>query len=187
MRPGMTTVSPSETASTSTSVPKRYLSTSTVPRDPPTRSPSSGRAATAAATKRWSWSREWTISTPLPPELDDHAARPLGLDDGENRLLVEGLEVEAGAAIEVGADRLRVAVDHDRRHTLAAQRLGGLDAAVIELDALTDADGPAAEHHHRIAVGQRPLVLGLDGGVVVGGGRGEFGGAGVDALEGGGG
>ena len=121
----------------------------------------------------------------LAPELDHDPARPLGLDDREHRLLVERLEVEAGAAVEVGAHRLRVAVDHDRGDPLAAQRLGGLDAAVVELDALADPDRPAAQHHHRVAVRCRSLVLGLDRGVVVGGGRGELGGAGVDALEGG--
>ena len=130
------------------------------------------------------WLRQ--VDRGLPPELDDHPAGPLGLDDGEDRLLVERLEVEAGAAVEVGAHRLGIAVDHDRGHTLATQRLRGLDAAVVELDALPDADGPAAEHHHRLPVRGRSLVLGLHGGVVVGGGRGELGGTGVDALEGGG-
>jgi hypothetical protein len=112
--------------------------------------------------------------------------RSSGLDHGEDRLLVERLEVEAGAAVEVGADGLRVAVDHDRRHALTAQRLRGLDAAVVELDTLADPDRPAAEHHHRVAIRHRPLVLGLDGRVVVRGGGGELGSTGVDALEGGG-
>ncbi len=130
------------------------------------------------------WLRQ--VDRGLPPELDDHPAGPLGLDDSEDRLLIERLEVETGAAVEVGAHGLGVAVDHDRGHTLTTQRLRGLDAAVVELDALPDADGPAAEHHHRLAVRGRSLVLGLHGGVVVGGGRGELGGTGVDALEGGG-
>ena len=56
------------------------------------------------------------------------------------------LEVEAVAEVEVGADGLRVGVDHDGSHARRAQRLRGVHRAVVELDALADADRAAAEH-----------------------------------------
>ena len=57
-----------------------------------------------------------------------------------------------------------------------------MDAAVVELDALTDAVRTAAEHHDLPAVGGFGLALLLVGGVEVGGVGRKFGGAGVDAL-----
>jgi hypothetical protein len=81
--------------------------------------------------------------------------------------------------VEVGAHRLRVAVDHDG---LVAQLLGrvyAMHAAVVEpacpagrLDALPDAVGAAAEHHDLLASrntagAARALVLLLEGAGVV--------------------
>ena len=62
-------------------------------------------------------------------------------------------------------------------------------AAIVELDALTDAVGSAAEDHDLVPVRGRGLAGGqpgegrIIGRVHVGGGRGELGGARVDALE----
>ena len=62
-------------------------------------------------------------------------------------------------------------------------------AAIVELDALADAVRPAAEDHDLLLVRRRRLVGGrarerrLVGRIHVGGGRGELGRAGVDALE----
>ncbi len=100
----------------------------------------------------------------LTTELHDDPGRLLLVDDRGNRLLVERLEVQARAAVEVRAHRLRVAVDHHRVDALRAQRHGGVHAAVVELDALADADRTAAEHHdsvRRERSGCGPLVLGL--------------------------
>ncbi len=64
-----------------------------------------------------------------------------------------------------------------------------MDAAIIEFDALADAVGPAAQDHHLLAVGRLGFALGrgeavaLVAAVHVRRARGEFGGAGVDALE----
>jgi len=61
-------------------------------------------------------------------------------------------------------------------------------AAIIELDALADAVRTAAEDHHLLAIGGTRLVIGLAverslvGRIHVGGGRGELGRRGVDAL-----
>jgi predicted signal transduction protein with EAL and GGDEF domain len=64
---------------------------------------------------------------------------------------------------------------------LLAQRERGVHAAVVELDALADAVGAAAEDDDLAAVGRR-LALVLVGRVEVGRVGGELGGAGVDAL-----
>ena len=58
-----------------------------------------------------------------------------------------------------------------------------MDAAVVELDALADPVGAAAQDHHRGPLERRDLVLVLVGGVVVRRAGGELGGAGVDRLE----
>ncbi len=57
-----------------------------------------------------------------------------------------------------------------------------MHAAVVELDALADADGPAADDHRLASVPGDGLVLLLVGGVEVGGGGIELGGAGVHHL-----
>ena len=81
----------------------------------------------------------------LPAELHDHALRLLGLDDVQHVLERQRLEVQPVGGVVVGADRLRVAVDHDRLVAQVAQREAGMDAAVVELDALADAVRPAAQ------------------------------------------
>src|SRR5207247_1194229 len=57
--------------------------------------------------------------------------------------------LEAGTGrvlVEVGGDRFRVAVHHDRGDPQLAKRAGGLHAAAVELDALPDADRPAPQN-----------------------------------------
>ena len=63
-----------------------------------------------------------------------------------------------------------------------------MDRAVVELDALADADGAAAQHQHFAQAAVLPLclILLVVGGIVIGGLRVELGGAGVHHLEGGG-
>ena len=67
-----------------------------------------------------------------------------------------------------------------------AERHRSVDAAVVELDALADANRTAAEHDDRVRRRRRcgrPLVLGLVRRVVVRRRRLELGGARVDAFE----
>ncbi len=64
------------------------------------------------------------------------------LDDVEHVFERERLEVEAVGGVVVGRDRLGVGVDHDGLVAQFAQRERGVDAAVVELDALADAVGP---------------------------------------------
>ena len=106
----------------------------------------------------------------LAAERDDRgqghvAALRLGLDDAPNALRVERLEVEAGAGVEVGRDRLRVRVDHHGLPAAAAERLGGADRAVVELDPLPDPDGTRADDERGRAVDRWRLRCGAGGGV----------------------
>ena len=129
----------------------------------------------------------------LAAELDDDAVQRavllLDAEDLEDVLEGERLEVEAVGGVVVGGDGLGVAVDHDGLEAGLGQREGGVAAAVVELDALADAVGAAAEDDDLARVGGAALVLGdaavldLVGRVHVGGLRLELGGAGVDALE----
>ena len=89
----------------------------------------------------------------LPAEGDDHLGRHaarrrrLGGDDVVHVLGGERLEVQAVGRVVVGRHRLRVAVDHHRLEACLAQGEAGVDAAVVELDALTDAVRAGAEDH----------------------------------------
>ncbi len=56
------------------------------------------------------------------------------------------LEVETVAGVVVGRDGFRIAIDHDRLVAVFAQRERSVAAAVIELNSLPDAVGPAAEN-----------------------------------------
>ena len=78
----------------------------------------------------------------LTAELDDHALRLLDLADPEHVLERQRLEVEPVGGVVVGRDRLRVAVDHHRVASGLAHGLGGVHAAVVELDPLADAIRP---------------------------------------------
>ena len=126
----------------------------------------------------------------LPAERDHDAGQltcPLHpahqrVADVADSLGRERLEEEPVARVVVGGDRLGVAVDH---HGLVAG-LGecerGVDAAVVELDSLTDPVRSAAEDDDGGPRGRRHLVLVFVGGVVVRGLRRELGCARVDRL-----
>ena len=129
----------------------------------------------------------------LAAELDDDAVERacllLDAEDLHDVLKGEGLEIEAVGGVVIGGDRLRVAVDHDGLVAGIAEREAGVAAAIVELDALADAVGTAAEDDDLAGVGGPGFAFGLahDGGLVgrihVGRLRLELGGAGVDALE----
>ena len=96
--------------------------------------------------------RQSEIQRRLPAELHDDAVGLLDVVDVQNFFERERLEVEAIAGVVVGRDRLRIAVDHDRFVIELLQREGGVAAAVVELDALADAVGAAAENHDLLAI-----------------------------------
>jgi hypothetical protein len=118
----------------------------------------------------------------LPAELHDHAPRLLPIADRQHVLERERLEVQPVRGVVVGRHRLGVAVDHDRLEAQLLERHRRVDAAVVELDALADAVGAAAEDDHLARVGRVRLALVLVGRVEVRRVRLELGGAGVDPL-----
>ena len=89
----------------------------------------------------------------------------LGVDDAAHALRVERLEVEPGRGVEVGRDGLRVRVDHHRAPAGAAERVGGLDRAVVELDPLPDPDRPGADDEGGRTRDRRRLGRRAGGGV----------------------
>ena len=118
----------------------------------------------------------------LATELDDDPLRLLEVDDVHDVLDGERFEVQLVGDGEVGGHRLRVGVHDDR---LIPGGLDGLDrvhGGVVELDALTDADRPGAQHQDAGAIRLHRLVLHLVGRVEVRGRGVELAGAGVDHL-----
>ena len=99
-------------------------------------------------------SRSDSLSGVWPPSETITPTGSLGLDDVHDVLVGERLEVEAVGRVVVGRHRLGVAVDHDRLEAGVAQGEAGVDAAVVELDALADAVGPGAEDHDLRPVGR---------------------------------
>ena len=81
----------------------------------------------------------------LAAELHEDAVGLLVVEHRRDVLERERLEVQAVRRVVVGRDRLGVAVDHDRLEAGLGERVAGVDAAVVELDALADPVGPAAE------------------------------------------
>ena len=92
----------------------------------------------------------------------------------------ERLEVELVAGVVVGGDGFRVRVDHDGLEAVLLEGEGGVDAAIVKLDALADAVRPAAEDHHLLAVAGFDLVVAaVVGGIIIGRVGLELGGAGI--------
>jgi hypothetical protein len=83
----------------------------------------------------------------------------LAADQGDDVLGGERLEIKPVGGVVIGADGFRVAVDHDGLEPGLLQRVGGVDAAIVELDALADAVGPAAEDDDFLRVGGVGLAL----------------------------
>ena len=128
----------------------------------------------------------------LPAELHDHALelavgtfRP---DDGHHVLRRQRLEVQPVGGVVVRRDCLGIAVDHDGLVAGLREREGCVAAAIVELDALPDAVGAAAQDDDLLAAARVGLAVHLAaqrllvGRVHVGRGRWEFRGAGIDAL-----
>ena len=128
---------------------------------------------------------ERRLSAVLDDDAGQFAAGPFALDDVEHILEGQRLEVEPVAGVVVGAHRLRVAVDHDGLVAQFLQRKAGVAAAVVELDALADAVGAAAQNDHLLAVRGRRLALALIAAVEIGRVGLKLRRAGVDLVVGG--
>ena len=118
----------------------------------------------------------------LAAVLHDHADRLLELDDLQHVFQRERLEVQAVGGVVVGRDGFRVAIDHDGLEPVFAQGQRSVHAAVVELDALADAVGPAAKDHDLATVAGLRLAFVLVGRIQVGGRGRELGCAAVHAL-----
>ncbi len=88
---------------------------------------------------------ERRLAAELHDDALERALRLLGGDDLQHILGGQRLEVEPVGGVVVGRHRLRIAVDHDRLEARRGEREAGMAAAVVELDALADAVGAAAE------------------------------------------
>ena len=119
----------------------------------------------------------------LAAELDDHAQGLFHARDIEHVLRRQRLEVKLVRDVEVRAHGLGIGVDHDRLDAGRAKSHRGMHAAVVELDALADAVGPAAQDHDLGAGGDAGLVLAAVAAVEIGRFRFELGRAGVDRVE----
>ena len=111
---------------------------------------------------------ERRLSAELHDDADDAgtacAGSGFGVVDLEDVLEGQRLEVQPVGGVVVGRHRLGVAVDHHGLEPGLAQRGRGVHAAVVELDALTDAVRARAEDQHLGLLGLR-RHLGLGGGV----------------------
>ena len=109
-------------------------------------------------------------------------------NDFQHVLGGQRLEIQPVGGVVVGGHRLRVAVDHDGLEPGVPQRQRGVDAGVVELDALADPVRPGAQDDHLWPLGLRRHLglgarVGLVGRVVVRRARLELRGAGVHGLE----
>ena len=143
--------------------------------------------------------RQRQLQRGLAAELNNHPIGALGFDHVEHVFEGQRFEVEAIAGVVIGGHRLRVAVHHHRGQPFVLKGKGGVAAAVVELNALADPVGTAAQDHHlaprfrrhltlrgqdlELAGGIEPFHRPLVAGVVVRRGGSEFSGAGVDRFE----
>ncbi len=118
----------------------------------------------------------------LAAELENQAQGLFRGHDVEHVFFGQGLEIEFVGGVVVGGHGFGVGVDHDGLYPDLLQGEGGLAATVVELDALADAVGAAAQDHDLVAFGAAGLVFPLIGGVKIGGVGFELGGAGVHQL-----
>ena len=119
----------------------------------------------------------------LAAELNDRVVRLLGLDDAGHVLRGQRLEVQTVSGVEVSGDGLRVVVDDDGLAAELLQCPDRVNRAVVELDALTDADRAGAENEDLLLAGRgSDLALLVIGGVVVRGLRLELSSAGIYHL-----
>ena len=104
----------------------------------------------------------------LTAELNDRVVRLLGLDNAGHVLRSQRLEVQTVSGIKVSGNGLRVVVDDDGLAAELLQRPDSVNRAVVELDALTDADRAGTENEDLLLAGRGSnLGLLVIGGVVV--------------------
>ena len=124
---------------------------------------------------------EGEVQRGLTAELRNGPGAAFPLVDVEDVLEGEGFEEEFVAGVVIGGDGLGVGVDHQGLEAVFLEGEGGVHAAVVELDALTDAVGAATQDHDLLLGRGRDLVIAtVIGGVVIGRVGLELGRAGID-------
>ena len=101
--------------------------------------------------------RPGQLERSLSAELRHDTCGPLAVTDRQHLLDRERLEVEPVRHVVVGGDGLGVAIDHHCLVAELAERLGRVDAAVVELDPLPDPVRPGTEDDH--GTGSRAMSL----------------------------
>ena len=91
--------------------------------------------------------RHSQIQRRLPTKLDDNTVRLLSIHDVENVLPCKRLKVQPVGSIVICAHGFWIAVHHDGLIAVFLQSERRMDAAVIELDPLSDPVRAAAQHH----------------------------------------
>ncbi len=130
--------------------------------------------------------RQREIQRRLTAELNDDAIRLFDVVNVQHFFQRERLEVQAVAGVVIGGNGLRIAVDHDRFVVELRQCVGRVAAAIVELDALADAVGAAAEDHDFLAIAGVGFVFRFVARIEIRREAFEFGRAGVHAIEHGG-
>ena len=103
----------------------------------------------------------------LSAELNDDALGLLLVPNVEDVFDRQRFEVETIGGVVVGRDRLRIRVDHDGLEADFAQRVGSVNAAIVELDALSDAVWSASEDHDLATIRGRHFVFDFIGRIVI--------------------
>ena len=129
----------------------------------------------------------------LPAELHDHPVQRavflLDAQDFKDMFQCERFEIQPVRSVVISADRLGVAVDHDRFIARVGQRETGVTAAVVKLDPLPDPVRTAAQNDHFLAIARAGLAFhiahrgGFVGGIHIRRLGLEFGGTGINPLE----
>ena len=94
---------------------------------------------------------ERRLAAKLHDDAMEDTVRLLGMNDLENILGRERLKIKPVGGVVVGRHGLGIAVDHDGFIARLVQGEAGMAAAIVELDPLSDAVGPAAENNHLAA------------------------------------
>ena len=95
----------------------------------------------------------------LAAELRDRAPARFPFVNVQHVFERERFEIEPVAGVVVRRNRLRIRVDHQRFKTVLLERECGVDATVIELDALADAVRATAENHDLAFVGTPDFIV----------------------------